>query len=150
MRAVRGERHSRVIRRRPRAEASRPLTRRGVLGLAAATAGGVAAVIYAPLAVGGGFERLVADRLGIDEQLATAFLERAREHYGDTEYDARAGLFALAYRGPSSPAAPASLKRSAAEGLITPLLATPAANLAYAMPGRDPAPDACRGLVREQ
>jgi hypothetical protein len=129
---------------------SRQLTRRGVLGLAAATAGGVAAAIYVPIAVGGGFERLVADRLGIDEELATTLLESARERYGDTEYDARAALFALAYRGPSSLVAPASLRRSAAEGLLAPLLATPAANLAYAVPGRDPAQDACQGLIRNR
>lgn len=127
----------------------RPLTRRRFIAAGAGAAGVAAAAVYAPLAVGGGFERLVADRLGVGEQLAAGLLQRAREHYGDTEYDARAALFALAFRSPSSLVAPDSLRRSAAEALLAPMLDTPAANLAYALPGRNPSVDACLGLLRQ-
>jgi hypothetical protein len=123
-------------------------TRRALLGAGAAVFAGAAAAIYAPLAVGDGFEELVADRLGIDEELATRLLQRAREHYGATEYDARAALFAAAFRGPTSLLAPASVRRSAAEALLAPMFARPAANLAYALPGRGLGADACGGLVR--
>lgn len=110
--------------------------------------GGLAAAIYAPLAVGGGFERLVASRLGISEELATAFLERVRERYGDAEYDARAALFVLCFKGPASLVVPDSVKRSAAEALVQPMLDEPAANLAYAVKGMDPLQTSCQGLLR--
>lgn len=125
------------------------VTRRRALQGGAAAVGGFAAVVYAPLAVGGNFEQLVADRLGIGEELASTLLERARERYGDAEYDARAALFAFAFRGPTSVAAPASVRRSAAAALVGPMLDRPAANLAYARAGRDPSQEACNGLVRE-
>jgi len=115
----------------------------GVAGL-----GGVAAAVYAPLAVGGGFERLVASRLGIGEELATAYLERARDHYGSVEYDAHAARFAVAFRGPTSVLAPESMRRAAAEALLQPMLGGAAATLAYAVPGRDPRRTACAGLLR--
>jgi hypothetical protein len=124
------------------------ITRRRFALAGLAGLGGVAAAVYAPLAVGGGFERLVASRLGIGEELATAFLERVRNRYGDAEYDARAALFALCFKGPTSVVVPDSVKRSAAEALIQPMLGDPAANIAYAVPGRDPLRPACMGLVR--
>lgn len=124
------------------------ITRRRFALAGVAGVGGVAAVVYAPLAVGGGFERLVASRLGIGEELATAYLERAREHYGAVEYDAHAARFALAFRGPTSVVVPETAKRAAAEALLQPMLGDPAANLAYAVPGRDPRRTACAGLLR--
>jgi hypothetical protein len=134
----------------PARDRRRVFTRRRFIAAGAGAVGVAAAAVYAPLAVGGGFERLVAERLGVEEELATRLLERAREHYGDTEYDARAALFALAYRGPSSLVVPDSLRRSTAEALVGPMLDTPAANLAYAMPDRDPSRDSCLGLVRDR
>lgn len=120
--------------------------RQFVLGATGALSAAAAAV-YAPLAVGSGFERLVATRLGIDERLSADLLALARSHYGDIEYDARAALFALSFRSPASALVPASVKRSAAQGLLTPMLRTPAANIAYAFADRDPSEAACAGLV---
>jgi len=125
-----------------------PITRRRFAVAGLAGLGGLAAVLYAPLAVGGGFERLVAARLGIGEELATSFLQRVRDRYGDTEYDARAALFALSFKGPTSLLVPNSVKRSAAEALLQPMLDGSAANLAYALEGRDPLRTSCLGLVR--
>jgi hypothetical protein len=124
------------------------ITRRRFALAGLAGLGGVAAAVYGPLAVGGGFERLVGSRLGIDEELAAAFLERVRDHYGDTEYDTRAALFALSFRSPTSLLVPDSVKRSAAEALVQPMLDEPAANLAYAVDGRDPLQTSCLGLLR--
>ncbi len=124
------------------------MTRRRFALAGVAGVGGAAAVLYGPLAVGDGFEELVATRLGIDEGLATQLLERAREHYGTAEYDVRAAAFAFCFRGPTSAVAPESVKRSAATALVQPMFTEPVANLAYAVRGRDPGQPACGGLLR--
>jgi hypothetical protein len=124
------------------------ITRRRFALAGIAGIGGAAAALYGPLAVGDGFEQLVAARLGIDEQLATELLERARDHYGAAEYDVRAAAFALCFRGPTSAVAPESARRSAAEALVQPMLSDPVSNLAYAVRGRDPNQAACSGLLR--
>ena len=122
------------------------ITRRRLIAAGALAVAGTAAS-YAPLVPGEGFERLVGDRLGIDEDLAGSFLSRIREQHGDAEYFARATLFALAFRGPSGWLAPESLRRPAAERLLKGMFDTPAANMAYVRPDRDPDASSCAGLV---
>jgi glycosyltransferase involved in cell wall biosynthesis len=119
-----------------------------------AVGAGVAAVAvvapYAALIPDDEFEKLVASNLGIDPKLAGQLLARARSEYGDTEYDARATAFALAVRDPAAIVLPDSAREKAISGLLDPMLAAPAASLAYAITGTDPgSPGACAGLVRE-
>jgi hypothetical protein len=103
---------------------------------------------YAALVPDDQFEQLVADRLGIDAELARQLLARAREEYGDARYDAHAAAFALAIRNPVSAALPESARRRAVDGLLEPMLSEAASNLAYAVTGSDPGSPACAGLVR--
>ncbi len=105
---------------------------------------------YAALVPGDEFEQLVASRLGIDSELAAQLLARAREQYGDAEYDARAAAFALAVRDPVAAVMPDSARRKAVDGLLEPMLSAPASNLAYAVTGTDPGSPACAGLVRRE
>ncbi len=119
-----------------------------------AVGAGVAAVAviapYAALIPDDEFEQLVASNLGIDPKLAGQLLARARAEYGATEYDARATAFALAVRNPAAVVLPDSARQKAISSLLDPMLAAPAASLAYAITGTDPgSPGACAGLVRE-
>ncbi|HET6998419.1 MAG TPA: glycosyltransferase family 4 protein [Solirubrobacterales bacterium] len=123
------------------------MRRRTFVALGAGAAGVAVAAPYAVLAVGDEFEQLVASRLGIEPELAAQLLKRAREEYGDTEYDARAAAFALAVRDPVAIVMPDEVRRKAIDGLLEPMLSPPAANLAYAVTGRDPGAPACAGLV---
>jgi hypothetical protein len=126
----------------------RRITRRRFAIAGLAGAGAAAAAVYAPLAVGDGFEQLVASRLGVDDELAAALLAGVREHYGDVDYDAHAARFALSFKAPTSWLVPDSVKRAAAESLMQPMFGEPASNLAYAMTGRDPLQKSCAGLLR--
>jgi glycosyltransferase involved in cell wall biosynthesis len=126
----------------------RRLRRRTVLALGTGAAAVAVAAPYAALVPDEEFEQLVADRLGIEPELAKQLLARAREEYGDAEYDARAAAFALAVRDPVATVMPESARRKAVDGLLEPMLSAPAANLAYAVTGTDPGSPACAGLVR--
>ncbi len=126
----------------------RRFRRRTVLALGAAAAAVAVAAPYAALVPDDRFEQLVADRLGIDAELAKQLLARAREEYGDAEYDARAAAFALAVRDPVSAVMPESARRRAVDGLLEPMLSEPAASLSYTITGTDPGSPACAGLVR--
>jgi glycosyltransferase involved in cell wall biosynthesis len=126
----------------------RRLRRRTFVALGAGAAAVAAAAPYAALIPDDEFEQLVASRLGIDAGLARQLLERAREEYGDAEYDARAAAFALAVRDPAAAVMPEGARRRAVDGLLEPMLSAPASNLAYAITGSDPGSPACAGLVR--
>jgi hypothetical protein len=130
------------------ARGGRRLRRRTVLALGTGAAAVAVAVPYAALIPDEEFEQLVADRLGIDAELAKQLLARAREQYGDAEYDARAAAFALAVRDPVSAVMPDSARRKAVNSLLEPMLSQPASNLAYTTTGTDPGSPACAGLVR--
>lgn len=127
---------------------SRRLRRRTVLALGTGAAAVAVAAPYAALIPDEEFEQLVADRLGIDAELATQLLARAREQYGDAEYDARAAAFALAVRNPVATVMPESARSKAVNSLLEPMLSQPASNLAYTITGTDPGSPACAGLVR--
>lgn len=131
-----------------RAGSGRRLRRRTFVALGAGAAAVAVAAPYAALIPDEEFEELVADRLGIDAELAGQLLERAREEYGDARYDAHAAAFALAVRDPAAAVMPEGARRKAIDGLIEPMLSDPAANLAYAVTGSDPGSPACAGLVR--
>jgi glycosyltransferase involved in cell wall biosynthesis len=133
---------------RPDAAGRLRMRRRTFVALGAGAAGVAVAAPYAVLAVGNEFEQLVASRLGIEPELAAQLLKRAREQYGEAEYDARAAAFALAVRDPVAIVMPDEVRRKAIDGLIEPMLSPPAANLAYAVTGSDPGVPACSGLVR--
>ncbi|MFL5872748.1 MAG: glycosyltransferase family 4 protein [Solirubrobacterales bacterium] len=126
----------------------RRLRRRTVLALGTGAAAVAVAAPYAALVPDDQFEQLVADRLGIDTELARQLLARAREEYGDSKYDFHAAAFALAVRDPAAAVMPASARRKAVDGLLEPMLSEPAANLAYGRTGTDPGSPACAGLVR--
>ena len=126
----------------------RRLRRRTFVALGAGAAAVAVAAPYAALIPDGEFEQLVASRLGIDAELAKQLLERAREEYGDAEYDARAAAFALAVSDPAAAVMPEAARRKAVDGLLEPMLSNPASNLAYALTGSDPGSPACAGLVR--
>ncbi len=126
----------------------RRLRRRTVLALGTGAAAVAVAAPYAALVPDDQFEQLVADRLGIDTELAKQLLARAREEYGDATYDAHAAAFALAVRDPVSAVMPESARRKAVDGLLEPMLSEPASNLAYTVTGTDPGSPACAGLVR--
>jgi hypothetical protein len=114
-------------------------------------AGAVGAALVAPYALllpDDEFEQLVASALGIEPKLAGQLLERARAEYGDVEYDARATAFALAVRNPVAGVLPDGARDRAISGLIEPMLAAPAASLAYGVTGSDPGSPACAGLIR--
>ncbi len=136
------------VAERPGATGRLRMRRRTFVALGAGAAGAAVAAPYAMLAVGDELEQLVADRLGIEPALAAQLLQRAREEYGDAEYDARAAAFALAVRDPVAIVMPEEVRRKAINGLIEPMLSPPAANLAYAVTGSDPGVPACSGLVR--
>ena len=124
------------------------MRRRTVLAVGAGVAGAALVAPYAVLVAGGEFEQLVASHLGIDTELATQLLKRARDEYGDAEYDARAAAFALAVRNPAALVIPDAARRRAIDAMIEPMLSPPAANLAFAVTGNDPGASACAGLVR--
>jgi glycosyltransferase involved in cell wall biosynthesis len=127
------------------------MRRRTFVALGAGAAGVALAAPYAVLAVGEEFEQLVAARLGIEPELAGQLLQRAREAYGDAEYDARAAAFALAVRDPAAAVLPEEIRHKAIESLIAPMLSAPSSNLAYAVTGIDPGGAApCSGLVRSR
>lgn len=130
------------------ARSGRRLRRRTVLAIGTGAAAVAVAAPYAALIPDEEFEQLVADRLGIDTELAKQLLARAREQYGDAEYDARAAAFALAVRDPVSVVMPESARRKAVDSLLEPMLSEPASNLAYTTTGTDPGSPACAGLVR--
>jgi glycosyltransferase involved in cell wall biosynthesis len=130
------------------APGGRRLRRRTVLAIGTGAAAVAVAAPYAALVPDDQFEQLVADRLGIDTELAKQLLARAREEYGDAEYDARAAAFALAVRDPVAAVMPESARRKAVDSLLEPMLSEPASNLAYAVTGTDPGSPACAGLVR--
>jgi glycosyltransferase involved in cell wall biosynthesis len=138
----------RQVARRPDARGRLRMRRRTFVALGAGAAGVAVAAPYAVLLADDEFERLVASRLGIEPALAAQLLERARQQYGDAEYDARAAAFALAVRDPVATVMPDEVRRKAIDGMIEPMLSPPAANLAYAVTGSDPGSPACAGLVR--
>jgi len=131
-----------------RAGRGRRLRRRTFVALGAGAAAVAVAAPYAALIPDEEFEQLVADRLGIDAELAGQLLERAREEYGDARYDVHAAAFALAVRDPAATVMPESARHKAVDGLLEPMLSAPASNLAYAVTGTDPGSPACAGLVR--
>jgi len=131
-----------------KAGSGRRVRRRTFLALGAGAAAVAVATPYAALIPDQEFEQLVASRLGIDAELARQLLARAREEYGDAEYDARAAAFALAVRDPAATVMPEGARRKAVDGLLEPMLSAPASNLAYAVTGSDPGSPACAGLVR--
>jgi len=131
-----------------RAGSGRRLRRRTFVALGAGAAAVAVAAPYAALIPDEEFEQLVADRLGIDAELAGQLLERAREEYGDARYDVHAAAFALAVRDPAATVMPESARHKAVDGLLEPMLSAPASNLAYAVTGTDPGSPACAGLVR--
>jgi glycosyltransferase involved in cell wall biosynthesis len=124
------------------------MRRRTFVALGAGIAAVAIAAPYAVLLSDDEFEQLVASRLGIEPKLAGQLLERARAQYGDVEYDARATAFALAVREPVSSVLPGRARDKAIDGLIEPMLAAPAAVLAYTTTGSDPGSPACAGLTR--
>lgn len=124
------------------------MRRRTFVALGAGIAAVAVAAPYAVLLTDDEFERLVASRLGIEPKLAGQLLERAKAQYGAAEYDARAAAFALAVRQPVSSVLPSGARDKAIDGLIEPMLATPAAVLAYTTTGSDPGSPACAGLTR--
>jgi hypothetical protein len=126
----------------------RRMRRRTFVALGTGAAAVAVAAPYAALIPDQEFEQLVASRLGIDTDLAKQLLQRAREEYGDAEYDARAAAFALAVRDPAAAVMPEGARRKAVDGLLEPMLSAPASNLAYAVTGSDPGSPACAGLVR--
>jgi len=131
-----------------RAGGGRRMRRRTFVALGTGAAAVAVAAPYAALIPDQEFEQLVASRLGIDADLAKQLLQRAREEYGDAEYDARAAAFALAVRDPAAAVMPEGARRKAVDGLLEPMLSAPASNLAYAVTGSDPGSPACAGLVR--
>jgi len=125
------------------------IRRRTFVAAGAGVAGLAIAAPYVALLPDEEFEQLVASRLGIDAELAAQLLQRAREIYGDAEYDARAAAFALAVRDPVAAVMPEAMRRKAVDGLLEPMFSDPSSNLAYALTGRDPGGTApCSGLVR--
>jgi hypothetical protein len=122
------------------------MNRRRFLLAGAGVAAAAVAAPYAPLVVGDQFEEFVADRLGIDEEVATALLENLRERLGDWEYDERAFAFALALRRPYAAIVPDGPRRRAIARFVEPLLSAAPLQLAYAT---DRVPSAsCGGLLR--
>lgn len=132
----------------PEGSGGRRIRRRTFVAVGVGAAGVAVAAPYAALIPGDEFEQLVASRLGIEPELAARLLARAKEEYGEAEYDARATAFALAVRDPVAAILPAGARRKAIDGLLAPMLSAPAANLAYAVTGSDPGSPACAGLVR--
>lgn len=124
--------------------------RRTVIGVGVGAAGAALLAPYVALLPGEEFEQLVASKLGVEPQLAAQLLERAREEYGDAEYDARSAAFAFAVRDPAALLLPDSVRERAISSLVEPMLSTPAASLGYAITGTDPGGTApCAGLVRK-
>jgi hypothetical protein len=125
-------------------------TRRGFLISGAGLAGGLGILLYGQFVLGDTFENFVGKKLGIDGALANDLLAAARDHYGEAEYGLHAGAFALAMRFPLSALVPQGAKGRAINGLVFPMLGTPARRLAYAGYGAERArSSACAGLVRE-
>jgi glycosyltransferase involved in cell wall biosynthesis len=139
----------REVARKPEAGGRLRMRRRTFVAIGAGAAGAALAAPYAVLLADDEFEKLVASRLGIEPELAAKLLERARQQYGDGEYDARAAAFALAVRDPVAIVMPDGVRRNAIDGMLEPMLSAPAASLAYAVTGTDPGSPACAGLLRQ-
>jgi hypothetical protein len=120
--------------------------RRFLIAGTGAAAAAIAAP-YLPLVVGAHFEAFVADKLGLEEALATALLERMRERLGDGDYDRHAAAFAVALRDPYAALVPGGARSKAVETFVGELLREPPDRLAY-LTGSPPAA-ACAGLRRD-
>jgi hypothetical protein len=107
------------------------VTRRGFVLIGAGVAVGAASLPYLPLTVGDNFESLVADRLGVELDVANSLLAEMRAALGESEYNARARKFTLAVRLPWSLLVPDGEKGSAIASFVEPLLDPPPARLAY-------------------
>ena len=108
---------------------------------------GACAAACAPYArlVAGGFPEFVAERLGMETELATELAVSAREHLGPARYVVRATAFAIAAQRPLDRLVPRRLKRMALVGFVRPLLRDVPDRLAYAL-GRASVPS-CGGLL---
>lgn len=124
------------------------MNRRAFIGGGAGALLGLGAVIYAPLGLGDGFEAFVADKLGVDVEMATKLLERVKADRSGLDYDARAAAFSLALRNPLSALVPEGRKRAAVESLVGRMFDTPSARLVYSEGAGDPGLSACLGLRR--
>ena len=107
------------------------MTRRRFVLAGAGVAVGLASLPYASLAVGEQFERLVADRIGVELDVASSLLARMRDALGEGEYNARARKFVLAVRPPLSFLVPEDERRSAVQSFVDPLLDPPPSRVAY-------------------
>jgi hypothetical protein len=106
------------------------LSRRQVL-----IGGGAAAVVaaggwYGPSVIGDGFERHVADVLGISEELARALTEHAREGLGG-RYELQAAQFLAATKFPGSEL-PSGVRDEGVRSLLEAMLDDIAGKTAYA------------------
>jgi len=124
------------------------MKRRTFLGAGVALVTAAAGARYAPLVAGSSFEGLVADALGVDQEVATALLAGARERLGDLDYDRRAAQFAIAVRSPADGLVPEGLRRRAVASFVDALMGGGAPTALALSLNRVPA-GGCAGLVQE-
>lgn len=126
----------------------RRLTRRQALGAGAGGAAALGSLYYGRFALGGEFEDHVANTIGVDRELATRMLERARERLGTAEYDARSAAFLAATTFPGTLVPADGARRRAVAGLVGPMFEQRIDGLVY-LGEVDRAPDGpCQGLLR--
>ncbi len=126
----------------------RRLTRRQAIGAGAAGAAAVGGLYYGRFAVGGEFEDHVASALGVDRDLATQMLERARDRLGAAEYDARSAAFLAATTFPGTLVPADGARRRAVAGLLGPMFQQRMDSLVYLGQVERPPDGRCQGLLR--
>jgi hypothetical protein len=107
------------------------ISRRQLLIGGGVAAGAATAGWYGSVLIGDGFERHVAGVLGVDDELARAYVERAREQFGGS-FEWEALQFVAATRFPGSQLMPAGLREESVRHMVEAMFNITAGRAAYA------------------
>jgi hypothetical protein len=107
------------------------LSRRQLLIGGGVAAGAATAGWYGSVLIGDGFERHVANVLGIDDELAGALVEKARDQLGGS-FEWEALQFVAATRFPGTELMPAGIREEAVRHVVEAMLGDAPGRAAYA------------------
>ena len=108
------------------------MTRRKKLAGTGAAFAAVGFGLWGRFAFGDNFEEHVADRLGLDQEIATGLLADMRSRTGSAEYDVRASGFLFATTEPSQTLMPGNIRDQTVRSYVGPLFGGLVTALTYA------------------